>query len=287
MKSISTALANHIAGTTTTLATLWRITRRDGEVFTFTDHDRDIVYGGETYLAALGYQRAAISGNADLAVDDSELTGMLNSGLIEPAHLRAGLWDHAELRILAVNWADLSQGEIKLRRGRLGEVVAMDDGSFRAEFRGMAQPLQATIGSLYQPECRADLGDARCRIDLAYGAGWTQQATVETVASSVLLVMSADIAGFADTYFTFGVATWQTGDNAGVSREIIAWTQGSRTLELFAPPPFAPAAGDTLHIQPGCDKLRPTCQGTFDNYANFRGEPFVPGQLAVLGRGGA
>lgn len=283
MKSVSPPLATHIAGEVTTLATLWRVLRRDGAVFTFTDHDCDIVYGGETYACALGYQRAAISAGAELAVDETELLGLLDSGAIDPWELRAGLWDHAEVRIFAVNWASLGDGELKLRRGRLGEVIAQDDGSFRAELRGLAQPLQQTVGAIYQAECRADLGDARCTIDLAYGAGWTQQAAVEAVTDSVTLVMSAALAGFVDSYFEGGVAIWATGANAGVAREVLAWSQGGRVLSLFAPPPFVPAAGDVLRLQPGCDKRKATCQSVFGNYLNFRGEPFIPGALAVLG----
>ena len=42
MKSVSTALAAHLAGEVITLATCWRIARADGEVFRFTNHDRDL-----------------------------------------------------------------------------------------------------------------------------------------------------------------------------------------------------------------------------------------------------
>ena len=57
---------------------------------------------------------------------------------------------------------------------------------------------------------------------------------------------------------------------------------GGRVLSLFAPPPFVPAVGDVLRLQPGCDKRKATCQAVFGNYLNFRGEPFIPGALAVL-----
>lgn len=352
MKSISAGLVTHLAGEALTMATLWRVVRRDGQVFTFTDHDADIVYGGETYVAALGYQRAAIGSGAELAVDETELLGLLNAGSIEPAHLRAGLWDHAEVRIFAVNWANLAQGEIKLRRGWLGEVTAQDDGTFRAELRGLAQPLQQTIGEVYQPECRADLGDARCRIPIAppawaaataYATGafvrvdlvdpgtgtvydeqgrvfecttagtsgmsapawdtgvgnttsdgtaawtcraaWTRPGTIEAVTDSVTLVLAADgVEAYGDAYFTTGVAIWETGDNAGVAREIIGWVQSTRTLSLFSPTPSLPEAGDILRIQPGCDKLAATCKATFGNFLNFRGEPHVPGAMAILDR---
>lgn len=350
MKSVSGAFATHLAGEALTLATMWRVVRRDGEVFTFTDHDRDIVYGGDTYVATIGYQRAAISSGADLAVDETELLGLIDAASINERELRAGVWDHAEVRIFIVNWAALSQGEIRCRRGTLGEVICRDDGSFRAELRGLAQPLQQMVGGYYQAECRADLGDARCKIPLqpparqngaAYalgafvrvptvgvptgttydeegaiyecttagvtagaqpafnvGAGlttadgsvvwtcrtaWTRPATIQTVTDSVTLVLVASgIETYPDGWFEGGVAIWETGANAGAAREVLTWTQASRTLGLLAPLPVAPQAGDVLRIQPGCDKRWATCRDRFGNKLNFRGEPTVPGANAIL-----
>jgi uncharacterized phage protein (TIGR02218 family) len=284
MKSVSGALATHLASDSVTLATLWRVVRRDAQVFRFTDHDRDIVYGGETYVAALGYQRAAIASGSDLAVDETELLGMLNSASIKESDLRAGLWDGASVRIFAVNWADLAQGELKLRRGTLGEVTVDDRGLFRAELRGLAQALQQTIGQLYQPECRADLGDARCKVNLTFGAGFTAQDTIATVTDSVtLLLTGSGTSLIIDGWFDGGVVIWQTGANAGVAREVIGWTQATLRLDLLGPPPFAPAPGDVVRIQSGCDKTFTTCRAKFNNQFNFRGEPFVPGANAILG----
>jgi hypothetical protein len=166
VKSVSGALATHLGERLTTLATCWRVERRDGLVFGFTDHDRDLVVSGVTYRAQTGYRRAAIASRADLSVDDTEIEGILDAAEIDAPWLRAGIWDGAEVRIFLVNWADLSQGTLRLRRGRLGEVVARDDGTFRAELRGLAQALNVTVGELYTPECRADLGDARCKVPI-------------------------------------------------------------------------------------------------------------------------
>lgn len=55
MKSISSALATHLAGPVTTLATCWRISRIDGREFFFTDHDRDLSFEGSLYKASSGY----------------------------------------------------------------------------------------------------------------------------------------------------------------------------------------------------------------------------------------
>jgi hypothetical protein len=62
VKTISSALAQHLAGEVTTLATCWQITRRDGIVLGFTDHVRDFEVDGITYKAASGYTRTAIRG---------------------------------------------------------------------------------------------------------------------------------------------------------------------------------------------------------------------------------
>jgi len=52
MKTTSVALAQHLAGEMTTLATYWKIIRRDGVVRGFTDHVRDLEIDGVTYKAA-------------------------------------------------------------------------------------------------------------------------------------------------------------------------------------------------------------------------------------------
>ena len=166
MKSVSSGLAAHLGERLTTLATCWRVERRDGVVFGFTDHDADLEFESVTYRAKTGYRRAAIAGRSDLSVDDTEVDGILDAAEIDAASLRAGLWDGAEVRIFLVDWSDLTQGPLRLRKGRLGEVIARDDGTFRAELRGLAQALNVTVGELYTPECRADLGDARCRVPL-------------------------------------------------------------------------------------------------------------------------
>lgn len=166
MKSISSALATHLAGEVTTLATCWRVTRKDGREFFFTDHDRDLAFDGNVYLASSGYSRSAIANDAGMAVDNLDVEGVLDHEQISEQDLRAGLFDHAEVHVFLVNWADLSQGKLRLRRGWFGEVFLSEQDLFRTELRGMTQALSVRIGELYSPECRADLGDHRCRVPI-------------------------------------------------------------------------------------------------------------------------
>ena len=166
MKSTSTALAAHLAGPVTTLATCWRITRVDGAEFFFTDHDQDLLFDGHVYKASSGYSRTAIANDASLSVDNLDVEGVFDSAAITEEELRAGLFDQAEVRIFLVNWADPSMGALRMRRGWFGEVVLTEQNVFRTELRGMTQALQQSIGELYSPECRADLGDHRCKVPI-------------------------------------------------------------------------------------------------------------------------
>ena len=114
MKPISTALTAHIAGEVTTLATCWKLTRRDATTLCFTDHDQDIVFESNTYKAATGFTPSAIHNSGSLAVDNLDVEGMLSSGSITETDIMAGLYDFAAIAIFQVNYKDLTQGALKL-----------------------------------------------------------------------------------------------------------------------------------------------------------------------------
>jgi hypothetical protein len=58
-KILTPAMRAHLDEETTRLAAIWRITRKDGAQFFFTDHDREIVFAGDTYRADAGFERTA------------------------------------------------------------------------------------------------------------------------------------------------------------------------------------------------------------------------------------
>ena len=160
-KIITSAMRAHLDAETTRLAAIWRITRKDGEQFFFTDHDRDIVFGGEVYRADAGFARTAIRSDAGFAVDNLDLVGVFAEGGIVEDEVRAGLFDGAEIVISFVNWQDPDgHGEIRLRHGTLGETRLTPQGYFHAELRGLSQPLAQSTLEVFSPNCRADLGDS-------------------------------------------------------------------------------------------------------------------------------
>jgi uncharacterized phage protein (TIGR02218 family) len=274
-KSISPALAAHLAGEVTTLATCWLITRRDGGVQGFTDHIRDLAIDGVTYRAASGYTRTAIRSTADLAVDNLDVESVFADDGVTEEDLRTGRYDFAEIRTFLVNYQDLSQGILKLRRGWLGE-VSIRDGMYVAELRGLAQKLQMTVGEVHAPDCAADLGDARCGVDLA---ALEEVGTVTAVTSITTFETSlAEATGWYDG----GELLWTSGANAGQTVAIRHWDAEAGMLSLFLPALHVMEPGDAFTIRPGCDKSFATCRAKFDNAINFRGFPHVPGTDQVL-----
>lgn len=276
MKNISPALQAHLAGELTTLATIIKITRTDGVVKAFTTHDRDLVIGGVTYLADGAMTPSAIDGNTTLASGQMDIAGVLDTAAIADGDIKNGLYDHAVLEVGLVNWADLSQGVLKQRRGWLGEIT-LQGGRYQAELRGLHDLLQRDIGTTYTAECRHDLGDSSCTYNIA----------AATVSSSVTL--ASDAVQFIDTArseasgsFNYGKLVWTSGANTGLAMEVKNWDLPTQTMTLWLPMPNVIAAGDGYTVYPGCDKRFSTCKTKFNNASNFGGFPHLPGLDKIL-----
>lgn len=279
MKQLSPALAAHLAGPVTTLATCWALTRRDGVEFHFTDHDRDLTFEGKTYLARFGTSRTALSSDASFSVDSLDVDGFFDSAAITEGDLRAGLFDFAQVRVFAINWADPGMGALRLRRGWLGEVTISEQGQFRSELRGLTQALQQEIGALFSAECRADLGDARCGVVLG---PLSRNGLVTAVSNRTTFTASLSGPAVSADAFTGGLVSWTSGPNTGRAIEIKSWDLTAGRFELYLPPGYGVEAGHSFTAAPGCDKRLVTCRTRFGNVLNFRGEPYVPGMDSVL-----
>ena len=78
MRNIPAALQSKLDSGVTTLAQCWKVTRRDGVVMGFTDHDRDLVINGVTCRAGTGFAASEATSRFDLSIDGAEITGALD-----------------------------------------------------------------------------------------------------------------------------------------------------------------------------------------------------------------
>lgn len=269
MKTISSTLAAAMAGETVTLCTCWKLTRADGTILGFTDLDTNVTFESVTYQAATGFLPSAVQSSADLSVDNLDVVGVIDDSIIKEEDIHAGRYDLAEVEVFRVNYSDLSQGKLVIKRGWIGEIT-VKGGKFIAEIRGLAQKLEHNIGQLYSPFCRARFCDSKCKLDIE---DFTETGSVTSVTSQQVFkdTSRSEVNG----YFSGGLITFTSGSNDGLSMEIKEFSGKQFTLVL--PMPFAVSSGDSYSAVAGCDKSFDSCVNKFNNAINFHGEPHVPG----------
>ncbi|WP_133486532.1 DUF2163 domain-containing protein [Aliiroseovarius marinus] len=275
--AISTEFQTHLDEAVTTIARLWKVTRRDGVVYGFTDHDLDVQMDGVTYKADTGMTAHALSQTTGLSVDNTEALGVLSTEAISEKDIRAGRYDGAEVEAWLVNWRDVSQRFLRFR-GTVGE-LAREAGGFRAELNGLSEAMNQPQGRAYQSPCSAVLGDGKCRFDLGQTGYSVELDLVSNDEETVFRF--ADMALYPADWFVRGRFTVISGDAEGLSGIIKNDTKGddgARTIELWEALRAEMQPGDRVRLEAGCDKLPRTCREKFNNFLNFRGFPDIPGE---------
>jgi uncharacterized phage protein (TIGR02218 family) len=279
MKNISPDLQAHLESGTTTLCWCWKIVRGDGAIQGFTDHDLAVAFDGLAYEAISGFTASEVQSTLGLAVDNLTVLGALSTDTLNEADLAAGLYDNAAIEIWRVNWSAPEQ-RVLMRKGSLGE-VKRGKAAFQAEVRGLAHFLNQPVGRAYGYSCDADLGDARCTIDLTNPLYRGVGAVTALLDQRRFTVSGLD--DFADQWFSGGKLSWSSGANASRAMEVKRHGAAASlvTLELWQAMSEAVAIGEGFVVTAGCDKQFSTCKAKFANAVNFRGFPYMPGNDAV------
>jgi uncharacterized phage protein (TIGR02218 family) len=274
MKTLPPDLQTHLSSGTTTLCWCWKITRRDGVVLGFTDHDVPLSFAGVTYAAASGFTAGEITSSADLSVDNLSVVGALTADSLNEADLAAGLFDAAAIEIWRVNWA-APEARVLMRSGTLGE-VKRGRCAFEAEVRGLAQALNQPVGQVFAHACDAVLGDARCGVFVTAVMG-VVASVIDNRRFTAPLVQ-------ASGWFSGGQLTFSSGANQGrtVTVKRQARAAGAATIELWQSLSDPIAVGDRFAPTLGCDHAFETCKTKFHNAINFRGFPHMIGADAAI-----
>jgi uncharacterized phage protein (TIGR02218 family) len=279
MRIIPPELASHLAGDVTTLCHCWKVVRRDGQSFGFTDHDCDLAFAGVTFVARTGLEAAEASAELGFAIGGGEVAGALVSAGLTEDDISSGLYDDSGIETWLVNWSDPEE-RLLIDVGSIGE-IRREDGAFVAEVRGLMHRLDEERGRLFRATCSADLGSSACGVNLATNAYRASGTVIRTDGS---LALAATGIGFADRWCTGGKLTWTSGANAGLSVEVKVHRRvaSSAELDLWQRAPQPIVEGDTFQVTAGCDKAHATCRTKFRNVPNFRGFPHMPGNDFIV-----
>lgn len=254
-----------------TVATFWRVYRRDGVTLGFTTHDADLWFGDLLHRAAPGMLPSAIRSSADLEPDSAEVDGALTHDAISEADLMAGRYDAARIMVGLVDW---ESGEtLLLYQGTIGE-VSQDGGKFTASLRSHKADLQIDPIPRTSPTCRARFCGPGCGLSAGRFSHRGAVTNADLNANALVVTTAAALADLAG-----GELQWLDGPLAGTRSQIVDTVGGA--LLLARPIELAIPGGTRVLLREGCDRTLGTCHSRFANTANFRGEPFLPGNDLV------
>lgn len=165
MRDIPEEMAARIESGAATLCHAWRLTRADGAMMGFTDHDRDLEVDGVVCRASSGWTAGAGEASVGLAAGAFAAGGVLDDEAVRDEDVEAGLYDGAAVELSRVDWRrpDL---RVRLWAGTLAR-IRREGGHFTAELDGPMARLERVVGRTYGRMCDARLGDGRCGVDRA------------------------------------------------------------------------------------------------------------------------
>lgn len=269
------ALVSHLGQDVTNVCHGWKLTRADGVVFGFTDHDRPLTIDGLTCKPDTGLVASEARRTLGLGLDTVDVEGALSSLEIDGEDIAAGKYDGAVIETFLVNWKNPADFA-RLRKSTIAKLTYAD-GHFLAELQSAMRALDKPNGRHIIRNCDAELGDSRCKMPLA-GPPFTANGTVSALAPPDAVLVTG-LSAYADNWFSFGRLTWTSGALAGIVELIRSHRKGDSTHRLVFQMEGRPAPqiGDAFSIVAGCDKAFSTCKTKFGNSENFRGFPHLPG----------
>lgn len=250
-----------------TVATFWRLLRRDGVALGFSTHDRDLWFDGVRHRAAPGLVPAAIRRTAGLEADSAEVEGALGHDSITSTDIAAGRFDGTRVIVGLVDW--VSGESFAVYHGTIGQ-ISERDGTFQAALVSRKAELARDGVPRTSPSCRAAFCGPECGLSAARLTRRVEIAGVDPDEGVAILAGEAGAEAYAG-----GLLRWRDGPLAGTGSAIGA-AAGNR-LVLSGLLPQAVPPGTTAWLRQGCDRTLATCAGRFANAINFRGEPFLPG----------
>ncbi|WP_206238066.1 DUF2163 domain-containing protein [Novosphingobium terrae] len=255
-----------------TVATWWRIDRRDGVSLGFTTHDADLWFDALLHRSAPGMKPAAIRRSTGFDADSAEVDGAIAHDSIAEADLVAGRYDGARVAVGLVDWQTLEFTAIYA--GSIGGVT-QDSNRFSAQLVSRKGDLARDPVPRTSPCCRADFCGQGCGLS---AARFTHEAVLASFdPGQNAVTMAGDVAA---SLLPGGQIRWLDGPYAGLAMTIAGLAGDGLVLDRPLDLPLA--AGLRAQLREGCDHTLATCAARFGNALNFRGEPFLPGNDMVI-----
>lgn len=261
------------------MADLYTITTVQNDVYRYTNYDFDLIVAGELYHSdgpiisrdGITLSLGVEVDNLSITIDVTDEETFESLRIVQAFH--NGQMDGARFKLERIFMdastpTDTSAGTIKLFEGRIIE-PEFDRNTIQASVASDLDELNVQMPrNLYQPSCSNTLFDHACGLNRENYALETTISAGST-ASRILCNIHQP-----QGWFTQGVIEFLEGGNKGLKRTIRL--HEFDVLLLTLPLLEDPEVGQKIKVYPGCDKRLETCQNRFNNFARFRGAPFIP-----------
>ena len=264
----------------TTLCTVWRITRIDGQVFGFTDHDRAVELLGLECIPHSGLEAGESHVGLQSGAARTAVFGAIDSNVLIDSELDNGVWDQAKIEVFQLDWSE-PELYFQTLTGTFG-AVTRQGASFEVDVSAPSVQLNRTIGRVFSKLCDAELGDSRCGVSLEQAERTVETTIGRLISPSAMVCVGAE--GMPSQWFKHGILSWTSGRNAGAKHRITDHQSvgGEAIIEIDSVPAEPITLSDQATLLVGCDKQFSTCRSKFSNQARFRGCPHMPGNDVLL-----
>jgi uncharacterized phage protein (TIGR02218 family) len=278
-ESFPNNMSDLLLGSSLHLASCVEILRTDSVAFRYTDHDHELVIGGNAYKPNGAYRMSAAEKRGGFRGGNAEFNGVFTDGDITHQDLVAGRFREAKITHLIIDYRYPWLGAFFSNVYWI-ESLTFDHEKWNAEISGLSSFLRKPVGDVYGRTCRHNLGDAGCKYNID-GDMVSKTVTLEYADQRYEKFRFAQSGGLGDGYYNFGRILWTSGDNAGIEAEVKTHENPGggpqQNIVLAYPMPFTIDLNDGFNIWPGCSKTIETCLTKFNNVVNFGGFPTIPG----------
>lgn len=276
MKTLAGNLSTALASSATTLTTLVAIKLPSGEYLRMTTLDVDVTFAGNVYWSHLGCSTSQFRTELGVLAEAGAIETLIALDGVTPLMVERGLLDNAEVKVTVVDYNNTASF-VDIFTGYVSTVYAKDNMTAVIEVKSLLNRTKQIAWEAYSLNCRADLGDAYCKVDIE-----ARKANAVVTVLGDTQTFKTDWAGAVNAW-QYGLAVFTSGNNKGMAYEISANTADG-VITLRADLNDILAVGDTLTIYPGCDKTTKMCSSIFNNIINFRGEPFLVAEWNTLSK---
>jgi hypothetical protein len=129
-----------------------RIVPVTGITVYMTDHPRDLVMSGHTYISTSGYQFTGYDSRADFSPASIDIEGIAGVAGISRAAVASGVFDGARCYVFATTWTSPVEDQEPIVSGVFGKTTLLDD-RFQIGGVSLIDALNQSVGQIYGAAC--------------------------------------------------------------------------------------------------------------------------------------